>query len=364
MRLKIISILILSIILYSCDKDSSSELQVYVMVGEPGDQINKSFPLKKVRVEGQGFKGLKQIILDNKINVSFNSAYISDNAFIFDVPYDDKIGSRFGVQPITFITQSGTITKDFEIVQPVPMINKVSKDNLSVKIEGAWFYSISSVTFNGNPVSYTIVDPEEIKVDIPLSNFTGGELIITSPGGTAKQFLDESLFFDVKLVSDFDGGGLRGNNWFFYGDLLSFSPSVTGGPKGNYAQLKWTGQNALGYNGSSAGGGSNFLATAFNMASEGYIDIDASGTSGGMFFIQLNTIDGKNYGYNVTLTSTSWKTYSLRLSDFKDNYGFGVVIPNNPNPALVSEIKVGVLQGSTPNPTTINFDNVKVKYRL
>jgi hypothetical protein len=363
MRFKIISIVLLSIVLYSCEKNSNNEPEVTAMVAEPGDLLNKSFPLRKVRVEGQGFTGLKQIILDNKINVTFNSAYTSDNAFIFDVPFDDKAGSRFGVQPITFITQTGSITKDFEILQPIPKIDKALKDDLSVKIQGQWFYNISSITFSGNPVSYTVVSPEEIKVNIPLTNFTGGELVITSPGGIAKQLLDESLFFDVKLISDFDGGGLR-KNWYSYGDLSSFSSNVTGGPKGNYAELKWTGQNSNGYNGSSAGGGSNFLATAFNKANDGYLDIDVSGTMGGIVAIQLNTIDGKNYGYNMTLSTTAWKTYSIRLADFKDNYGYGVVIANNPNPALVSEIKVGVVQGSTPNPTTINFDNIRVKYRF
>jgi hypothetical protein len=347
----------------ACENDDAVTANVDAMVAEPGDLLNQAFPLNKVRVEGQGLEGLKKITLDNKINISFNPNYNSDKSFIFTIPFDEKLGSRFGVQPITFTTASGSLTKNIEILQPVPTITKtipaVATPGFPLEIEGTWFYNISSITLGGKTLSYTLKSSSSIIIGLPSDAVSGSELIITTPGGTAKRTIN---FATLVLVSDFDGNGVR-TSWNSYGDIDSFNANTTGGPTGNYTTLAWTGSTANGYNGSSAGGGTSFLSTSNTDATRTFIDIDVSANViGAQFAIQLNTIDGKNYGYNFKITDVNWTTKTITLADFKDDYGFGQPATTL-NASKVNEIKVGIVQTDTPNPSTIKFDNIKIRYQ-
>jgi hypothetical protein len=347
-----------------CQDDDAVTTNVDAMVAEPGDLLNQAFPLNKVRVEGEGLMGLKKITLDNKIDISFNPNHNSDKAFIFTIPFDDKLGSRFGVQPVTFVTATGSITKNIEILQPNPTIAKtipaVATPGFPLAIEGTWFYNVSSVTVAGKPISYTVVSSTSIIFGLPADAASGEELAITTPGGTVKKSID---FEKVVLVSNFDGGGSR-ESWTSYGDVASFNANTAGGPTGNYAALTWTGSTANGYNGSSGGGGASFLSTSNTDAARTFIDIDVSANVvGAQFAIQLNTIDGKDYGYNFKITDVNWSTKTITLADFKDNYGFGSNSAATLDASKVNEIKVGIAQGDTPNPSTIKYDNIKVRYK-
>lgn len=69
MKNKIKNSILLVLTLFSfmaCQNEDLVPMQVDAIVAEPGDLLNQSFPLKKVRVEGQSLAGLKQIILDGK----------------------------------------------------------------------------------------------------------------------------------------------------------------------------------------------------------------------------------------------------------------------------------------------------------
>lgn len=348
----------------ACQNDDSTTANIDAMVAEPGDLLNQAFPLNKVRVEGEGLKGLKKITLDNKIDISFNPNYNSDKAFIFTIPFDEKLGSRFGVQPITFITASGSVTKNIEILQPVPTITKtipaVATPGFPLEIEGTWFYNISSITLGGKTLSYTLKSSTSIIIGLPSDAVSGSELVVTTPGGSAKKTIN---FATVVLVSDFDGNGSR-RDWTAYGDIDSFNASTSGGPSGNYATLVWAGSTSNGYNGSSAGGGASFLNASNNDASKTFIDIDVSANVvGAQFAIQLNTIDGVNYGFNFKVTDVNWTTKTILLSDFKDNYGFGSNTAATLDPSKINEIKVGVAQGDSPNPSAIKYDNIKIRYQ-
>lgn len=348
----------------ACQNDDAAKANIDAMVAEPGDLLNQAFPTNKVRVEGEGLMGLKKIILDDKINISFNPNYNSDKAFIFTIPFDEKLGSRFGIQPITFITANGSVTKNIEILQPVPTITKttpaVATPGFPLEIEGTWFYNISSVTVGGKAVSYTAKSSSSIIIALPANAVSGSELAITTPGGAAKKTID---FATIVLVSDFDGNGAR-TEWTSYGDIESFNTSTAGGPTGNYTTLVWGGSNVNGYNGSSGGGGASFLSTSNTDATKAFIDIDVSANVvGANFAIQLNTIDGVNYGYNFKITDVNWTTKTISIADFKDNYGFGSNTAATLNPSKINEIKVGVAQGDSPNPSAIKFDNIKIRYQ-
>lgn len=348
----------------ACQNDDAVTANVDAMVAEPGDLLNQAFPLNKVRVEGKGLEGLKKITLDNKINISFNPNYNSDKSFIFTIPFDEKLGSRFGVQPITFVTASGSLTKNIEILQPVPTITKtipaVATPGFPLEIEGTWFYNISSVTLGGKALSYTVKSSSSIIIGLPSDAVSGSELVITTPGGDAKKTIN---FATIVLVSDFDGNGVR-KDWFSYGDVASFDANTAGGPTGNYATFTWSGATANGYNGSSAGGGSSFLSAGNTDAKKTYIDIDISANvAGAQFAIQLNTIDGKDYAYNFKITDVNWATKTISIADFKDNYGYGSNSAVTLDVSKINEIKIGVIQNDTPNPSVIKYDNIKIRYQ-
>ena len=348
----------------ACQNDDMTSANVDAMVAEPGDLLNQAFPLNKVRVEGQGLTGLKKITLDNKIDISFNPNHNSEKAFIFTIPFDEKLGSRFGKQPITFTTATGSVTKEIELLQPVPTIIKtipaVATPGFPLEIEGTWFYNVSSVTLGGKSLSYSRNSASSIIIGLPANATSGSELVVTTPGGSATKTIN---FATVILVCDFDGNGLR-TEWTSYGDIDTFNANTTGGPTGNYATLIWSGSTANGYNGSSAGTGAGFLSATNNDATKTFIDIDVSANVvGAQFAIQLNTIDGVNYGYNFKVTDVNWTTKTLNLADFKDNYGFGANSAAALDASKVSEIKVGIAQGDTPNPSAIKFDNIKIRYQ-
>ena len=368
-KIKYRIIILLALVSFTaCQNDDMTTANIDAMVAEPGDLLNQAFPSNKVRVEGEGLAGLKKITLDNKIDISFNPNHNSEKAFIFTIPFDDKLGSRFGVQPITFVTATGSVTKNIEILQPVPTITKtiptLATPGFPLEIEGTWFYNISSITLEGKAVSYTLKSSSSIIIGVPADAVFGSELVLTTPGGTVKKViqLPPPVTPEITvIVSDFDGGGVR-ESWNAYGDRASFDAATTGGPTGNYATLAWTGSTANGYNGSSAGGGASFLSTSNTDATKTFIDIDVSANViGAQFAIQLNTIDGKDYGYNFKVTDVNWTTKTIKLADFKDNYGFGEPATTL-NASKVNEIKVGIVQSETPNPSIIKYDNIKIRY--
>jgi hypothetical protein len=364
-KIKYRIIILLALVSFTaCQNDDTVTANVDAMIAEPGDLLNQAFPLNKVRVEGEGLMGLKKITLDNKIDIIFNPNYNSDKAFIFTIPFDEKLGSRFGVQPITFITATGSLTKNIEILQPYPTIVKtvptIANPGFPLEIEGSWFYNVSSITVGSEEVSYSVNSSSSIIINLPSNAVSGSELVITTPGGTAKKTIN---FATIILVSDFDGTGAR-TEWSAYGDIQSFNANTTGGPTGNYATLEWTGSTVNGYNGSSAGTGAGFLETYNNDATKTFIDIDvSSNVVGAQFAIQLNTIDGVNYGYNFKVTDVNWTTKTITLADFKDNYSFGSNSAASLDASKVNEIKVGIAQGDTPNPSVIKFDNIKIRYQ-
>lgn len=107
-----------------------------------------------------------------------------------------------------------------------------------------------------------------------------------------------------------------------------------------------------------------FLSASNTDAARTFIDIDVSANVvGAQFAIQLNTIDGINYGYNFKITDVNWSTKTITLADFKDNYGFGGTPVATLDASKINEIKVGIAQGDTPNPSTIKYDNIKVRYK-
>jgi IPT/TIG domain len=212
-------------VMVSCTKESVPTKAVVdgvfaydTQTSPPTENINKGFPGNLVKMEGSGLINVKSIEFDNTVNVVFNPQLNSDKALFFNVFFDDKKGSRFGLQNLKITKANGdVVVSDFDILQPKAVISDkfepaIPKVGTVVVVNGGWFYNISSVTFAGVPVAFTRTSSTSLFFTVPANATAGGDVAITTPGGVTKRFLDIDQGFDVVRVVDFDGGGLRPGN--------------------------------------------------------------------------------------------------------------------------------------------------------
>lgn len=375
----ILAFLIVCLVFSSCSNDDGSSAAANVegvysldnSTTPPTENKAKGYPGDLVKIEGSGLANVSTVVFDNLVNVVFSPAMSADKSLFFNVPFDDKKGSRFGVQELKITKANGeVIVSNFEILQPkvtisekfVPIIPKVGT---VVTVNGTWFFNISSVKFAGAPVTFTRVSSTALTFMVPANATAGGDVAITTPGGTVTRFLDIDQGFDVVKVADFDGGGLRtSNNWVKYGDAATLSYSAVGGVSGNYAQLTWTGATANGYNGSQSDGGSPFMAATVTDATKvSYlIDVNCGDAPGTKIDLLIVDSDGGNWAYSYTIATTGWKTIEAKTSSFGANYNSSNFTQGIVNPSKINQVKMTINQnGGTANPSKVQFDNIKFK---
>jgi hypothetical protein len=372
----ILSLSIISLLFVSCTKDSASSTTpqingIYAYDGlNQTENSGKGFPGDLVKVEGSGLEKVKSIVFDNLVNVVFNPSLNSDKAVLFPVTFDDKKGSRFGLQPLTITKESGAVIRtEFEILQPKAIINSfnplVPKVGTTVSVNGIWFFDVSSVTFGGVAVPFTRVSPILITFLVPANATAGADVAITTPGGVGKKFMDIDQGFDVVRIADFDGGGLRPNNdWVKYGDFNTFGYSNIGGttPTSNYAELTWAGKTTNGYNGCQSGAGAAFMPQTDPTKVYYQIDVNNGGATNTIIELLIVDSDGGNWAYRYKIVNTGWQTVEAQASLFGANYD-----PNNQgsgdvNPSKINQVKMTIAQnGGTPNPSKVQFDNIRFK---
>ena len=332
---------------------------------------DKGYPGDLTKVEGAGLGNVKSVEFDNLINVVFNPALNSDKSVMFNVYFNEKKGSRFGVQKLKITKSNGDILEsNFEILQPKAIISEkfvplVPKVGTMVIVNGDWFFNISSVKFAGVPINFNRLSSKELTFIIPQDALTGGDVEITTPGGTAKRFLDIDQGFELKRVADFDGGGLRpSNNWVKYGDASTLTYSTVGGTSGNYAEVTWTGGTANGYSGCESTSGPAFLSTTATDATKTFyiIDVNCGGAIGTKIDLLIVDSDGGNWAYTYTIVTAGWQTLELKASDFGANYNSNDQSQGDVNPIKINQVKVNIAQNQgTVNPSKVQFDNIRFK---
>ncbi|WP_366182883.1 IPT/TIG domain-containing protein [Flavobacterium ovatum] len=374
-----LAFLMVSLVFSSCSNDDGASAAANVegvysldnTTSPPTENKAKGYPGDLVKIEGSGLTNSKTVVFDNLVNVIFNPAMNSDKALFFNVFFDDKKGSRFGVQELKITKGNGeVIVSNFEILQPKVTISEkfepsIPKVGTMVTVNGSWFFNISSVKFAGAPVTFTRVSSTSLTFIVPANATAGGDVEITTPGGTVKRFLDIDQGFDVVKVADFDGGGARtSNNWVKYGDAATLSYSSVGGTLGNYAQLTWTGSTANGYNGSQSDGGSPFMAATVTDATKVFylIDVNCGTAVGTKIDLLIVDNDGGNWAYSYTIATTGWQTIEAKTSTFGANYNSSNFTQGTVNPSKINQVKMTINQnGGTVNPSVVKFDNIKFK---
>ncbi|MCG9793411.1 IPT/TIG domain-containing protein [Flavobacterium algicola] len=374
-----LAFLIVCLVLTSCDNDDNSGAAAIVegvysldnTTTPPTENKDKGYPGDLVKIEGSGLAGVKSVLFDDLVNVIFNPQLSADKSLFFNIPFDDKKGSRFGVQELKITKGNGeVIVSSFEILQPKVIISEkfepsVPEVGTIVTVNGVWFFNISSVKFAGEAVSFTRINSTSLTFMVPETATAGGDVEITTPGGTTKRFLDIDQGFDLYKIADFDGGGLRpSNNWVKYGDANSLTYSAIGGISGNYAEFTWTGASANGYNGSQSDAGNALLKETVTDATKAFylIDVNCGGAVGTKIDLLLVDSDGGNWAYSYTIATTGWQTIEAKTSDFGANYDSSQQGQGDVNPSKINQVKMTIAQnGGTANPSKVQFDNIRFK---
>lgn len=366
-----LALLLSSSFFISCEDDETGTPEINVIYSSDNTlSDNSGYPNSSVIAEGVNIDDLKTIVFDGQIEVIFNPALNSDVGIVFQVPFDEANGSRFGVQDITFTNKSGKIvTSQFNILQPEPTIK--SKDAFSperptigtqVIVSGEWFFDVTSVTFKGEEMDYDVLTSSKISFTVPEDATSGGEVVVeTIIGPSEPQFMEIYLGFDVFLTTNFDGEGFRpDSNWTSYGDIADFGYSDVDGIDGNYAYLSWEGATANGYNGtqSSTAGGTMIEETNPDKV-KFVMDYNGDGYIGSI--VDIYIVDGEvNWAYTFTIMQEGWQTLEALVSDFGKDYNMANQSNGDADPSKINQIKVTLNQGAgTPNPSQVKFDNLR-----
>lgn len=148
--------------------------------------------------------------------VDFNGTLAADSlTYATDQEVTVKIPSTLKDpinNPITVTTKYGTVTYNFKILQPPPMVSGFSPaaggPNDEVTIKGDYFKGVTEVRFDNAVATIVSSSQTEVKVKVP-AGVNAGYIYVTTPVGTAKS----TNPFGLKVVIFDDALGTVGTVW-------------------------------------------------------------------------------------------------------------------------------------------------------
>ncbi|GAF03172.1 glycan-binding surface protein [Saccharicrinis fermentans] len=343
-------------LLRSTNKDISTNAQ-----GFPGDLIVAE------GVELNNMKAIGFVTTKDTVNVVFNPVLNSPMAVMFNIPFDEDLGSELGMQQILFVNKNGTeVTKAFEVLQPEPEISSFSparpKAGESTTIQGKWFQNLESVSFAGQAVEYTQFSSTEIYIEIP-EGAEPDDVVVTTSVGMVSEYLDVDLGYNVYLYNDLDGGGLFANNeWWNNGDLTDpVVISTEGGIDGNYAEITWSGSTSNGWGNAETSSGANPAIQETNQEDVLFVfEVFCVSGAGSSMQIQIDD-GGTTWAHDYTFSEDEvgkWITVEMSTYDFGRSYD-----PSNQTHDMdlqgISKVKVAINSWSGIVPTTVRVDNLR-----
>jgi len=215
-----------------------------------------------VVLEGRNLQNAVQILIDD-VPVSFNHALFSDTSAVVQLPSVIPFNSVAAgdLNTIKYITTGGSVTFNFSIVVPPPIITNISDEMAnpgdSVRIRGANFFLINSISFAGADVtSYNVSsDGTTLAFVVPPLSGTGGPIsIVTKSGTTATPFNVED--FTNGVLCNFDNvntyqwwsAGLGSSSTDYPGNNGTYAILNTGGPLTNGDGSWWGGGRSINCN--------------------------------------------------------------------------------------------------------------------
>ena len=159
---------------------------------------------------------IKGANLGTTMKVDFNGTLAADSLlYATDQEVTVKIPSTLKDpinNPITVTTKYGSVTYNFKILQPAPLISSFNPaaggpgDEITIK--GDYFKGVTEVRFDNAVATIVSSTQTEIKAKIP-AGVTSGYIYATTPVGTAKS----ANPFGLKVVIFDDALGLVGTAW-------------------------------------------------------------------------------------------------------------------------------------------------------
>ena len=374
-----ILILTVSLFITSCDDEDddivtgNSEITSMVPLGK-SSALNTGLPDELIRVEGFNIKNLATIRFDNRIEVGFNPALNSNVALFFNVPFSLEDGSRFGEQEIQFVKNTGeVVTKQFEIIQPEPVINANNEyepakavGGETLTVFGDWFINVTDVSVDGESLNFTVVSENELNFIFPEGKIESTELVITTEGGTVERELPIEGGFITYLLTNFDGDGVIEGNWTSYGDnefRLGPNLGVDGSIGG---EIIWNGEREFGFTGCTSEMAFSPVTTGTD-AKNAFIVIDVNIIHSGTV-LEFTLTDNQSDQWLAKPPSpegTGWQTIEIPIATFGNAFTPDTSDQNDedPNPSTITKVNVQISQegGSAPVPSGYMFDNIRIK---
>ena len=300
-------------------------------------------------IEGENLKSTNKVEF-NGAAAYLNTALFSDRSIVVMIPATASWINQTGKLILT--NASGSVSFDFSIKQPPPVITDLSQfagnAGDEVTITGLRFDQVSSVKFGTVEAKVVSAKSTELKVTVP--NGALGAVSVTTPGGTGTgpyvsydgtavpillPFGFRHLFYDDKITAgyDFNFGGATGD--------VNNTEMVKRGS--NSIKLTYTGN----YAGYAVGSGD-----PVDLSDKTYVKFSiygTTGTEGKVVKIGLNDFDNRQV--SIVLHAGKWTTYVVPLERFQ----------NASQPGKPTSLNwIGFQELSANAPETIYVDDIGV----
>ncbi len=294
------------VVLASCKKDSSENKAVPV-ISSVIDLNNRGTAL--TQVDYGAWIIIKGANLATTSKVDFNGTlaadsllYATDNEVTVKIPstLKDPINN-----PITVTTKYGSVTYNFKILQPPPLVSSFNPaaggPNDEITIKGDYFKGVTEVKFDNAVATIVSSTQTEIKVKIP-AGVSSGYVFVTTPVGTAKS----ASPFGLRTIIFDDALGTLGTVWSntSYSSTWDMAQNV----------IKRRGSIAIGHKYSVGFGACRFRSIpAFTVGTHTMLKISiygGAGTAGKKVRISLTPAKST---YDLVLTEGVWTDYVIPL---------------------------------------------------
>ncbi|HTM99480.1 MAG TPA: IPT/TIG domain-containing protein [Pedobacter sp.] len=293
-------------ILASCKKDST-ENKAAPIINNVINLTDRGTTL--TQVDYGAWIIIKGANLATTTKVDFNGTlaadsllYATDNEVTVKIPstLKDPINN-----PITITTKYGSVTYNFKILQPSPLVSSfnpaagASGDEITIK--GDYFKGVTEVRFDNTVATVVSSTQTEIKVKIP-AGVTSGYVFVTTPVGTAKS----ANPFGLRTIIFDDALGKVGTVWSntSYSSTWDMDQSV----------IVRRGTKAIGHKFSVGFGACRFRSIpAFTIGTHTMLKISiygGPGTAGKKVRISLTPAKST---YELILTEGVWTDYIIPL---------------------------------------------------
>lgn len=242
-----------AIVLFAaCDLNSSNDGGVPVIESvrhvhpdsAAAHQIEQVGPGETFVIVGSRLKSAQKVYL-NGLEATFNPAFVTNSHMIILVPGDMPFGildpDSEEMNTIKLESQQGTVTFDFPILPPPPIVDRISYEfapaGETIRLTGQYLYLVLEIIFPGGIEATDFefaANGTWLDVVVPDGVAGPGDITITTQAGSNSSG-PSATFHDVSgMVCNFDDI----NPYQWWSATLTDDPSLFPGNIGNYVYMQ------------------------------------------------------------------------------------------------------------------------------